>query len=152
MNIKSISLTVDQGLVRAVITTPANESDITHHLEDVVKKSGIDKGFRVRADKGYSIAGNREFLKSNGLKDGIMYKTVKNKSLTCHQQKFNKIVSQTPFKVERTFGGMIRWVKTGITRYLGKDKTHTQHLMESIAYNLYRSPGIVASNANIAIK
>jgi IS5 family transposase len=31
-----------QGLVRAVITTPANESDIVH-LEDVVKKRGLIK-------------------------------------------------------------------------------------------------------------
>jgi IS5 family transposase len=143
--------TDDQGLVRAVITTPANESDIVH-LEDVVIKAGIDKGSRVRADKGYSSAGNREFLKSNGLKDGIMYKAVKNKPLTTHQQKFNKIVGQTRFKVERTFAGITRWFKTGITRYLGKAKTHTQHLMEAIAYNLYRSPGIIVSNANLTAK
>lgn len=143
--------TDDQGLIRAVITTPANESDMLH-LEDVVKKAGIDKGSRVRADKGYSSAGNRESLKSNGLKDGIMYKAVRNKPLTGHQQKFNKIVSQTRFKVERTFAGITRWFKTGIARYLGKSKTHTQHLMEAIAYNLYRSPGIVVSNAVLTIK
>jgi hypothetical protein len=61
-----------------------------------------------------------------------MYKAVRNKPLTGHQVKFNKIVSQTRFKVERTFGGIFRWFKTGLARYVGKDKTHTQHLMEAI--------------------
>lgn len=128
--------TDDQGLVRAVITTAANESDIVH-LEDMIKKAGVEKGSRVRADKGYCSAGNRDFLKSNGLKDGIMHKAVRNKPLTGHQIKFNKIVSQTRYKVERTFPGITRWFKTGITRYAGRDKTHAQHLMEAIAYNLY---------------
>ena len=104
-----------QGLVIAVITTPANESDIVH-LEDVIERAGIEKGSRVRADKGYSSASNRKYLKSNGLKDGIMHKAVKNKPLSNHQVKFNKIVGQTRFKVERTFGGIVRWYKTGITR------------------------------------
>ena len=143
--------TDDQGLVIAVITTPANESDIVH-LEDVVDKAGIEKGSRVRADKGYSSASNRNYLKSNGLKDGIMQKAVKNTPLNHHQVRFNKIVSQIRYKVERTFGSIARWFKAGIARYVGKEKTHTQHLMEAMAYNLYRSPGIVMSNANLLAK
>ncbi len=143
--------TDDQGLIRAVITTAANESDIVH-LEDVVKKASVEKGSRIRADKGYCSESNRNYLKNNGLKDGIMYKALRNKPLNGHQIKFNKIVSQTRFKVERTFGGISRWFKTGIARYVGKDKTHTQHLMEAIAYYLYRSPGIIVSNANLSAK
>lgn len=140
-----------QGLVLAVITTPANESDMVH-LEDVVKKAGLKKGSRVRADKGYCSESNRKYLTSEGLKDGIMHKAVKNKALNNHQLKFNKIVSQVRFKVERTFAGITRWFKAGMTRYVGKEKTHTQHLMEAIAYNLYRSPGIVMFNANLLAK
>jgi IS5 family transposase len=30
---------------------------------------------------------------------------------------------------------------------MGLAKTHTQHLMEAIAYNLYRAPGIAVKNA-----
>lgn len=143
--------TDNQGLVRAVITTAADECG-TRHLEDVIKKAGIDKGTRVRADKGYGSESNRTYLKNNGLKDGLMYKAVRNKPLTNHQQRFNKIASQTRFKVERTFGGTTRWFKTGATRYVGQAKTHTQHLLEAIAYNLYRSPGIVVSNAKLSAK
>ena len=140
--------TENQGLVLAVVTTPANESDIVH-LEDVVAKAGIAKGSRVRADKGYSSASNRKYLLDNGLKDGIMYKAVKGKPLTNTQTRFNKIVSKTRYKVERTLGGISRWFRGGIARYVGLAKTHTQHLMEAMAYNLYCSPRIVMSNGNL---
>ncbi|MEO9022941.1 MAG: IS5 family transposase [Ginsengibacter sp.] len=138
--------TDEQGMVTAIITTSANESDIVH-LTDVVSKVDLKRGSRVRADKGYSSKSNRDFLKDHQLKDGIMYKAARNKVLTSHEQRFNKIVSKVRYKIERTFGGTQRWFKTGIARYVGKAKTHTQHLMEAMAYNLYRSPGIVASNA-----
>ena len=82
---------------RAVITTPANESDIVH-LEDVIERVGIEKGSRSRADKGYCSQGNRNYLKANELKDGIMYKAVRNKPLGIYQLRFNKMVGQTRFK------------------------------------------------------
>lgn len=144
-------VTDEQGLVVAVVTTSANQSDMIH-LEDVVEKAGLNKGSRVRADKGYCSKSNRNYLKEKGLKDGIMHKASKGKVLTNHQTKFNTIVSKVRYKVERTFGGMRRWFSAGTARYLGKAKTHTQHLMEAMAYNLYRSPGIVMSNANLSAK
>ena len=144
-------VTDEQGLVVAVVTTSANESDIVH-LEDVVEKAALKKGARVRADKGYCSKSNRNYLNEKGLKDGIMHKAVKGKVLTNHQVKFNTIVSKVRYRVERTFGGMSRWFNTGTARYLGKAKTHTQHLMEAMAYNLYRSPGIVMSNAILSTK
>lgn len=137
-----------QGLVTAIVTTSANESDIVH-LADVIEKAGIEKNSRVLADKGYSSKGNRDYLKSQNLKDAIMHKAVKNKPITNHQQRINKIVSKTRYTIERTFGSMVCWFKAGVARYVGKAKTHTQHLMEAIAYNLYRSPGIVVSNAKL---
>ena len=143
--------TDEQGLVTAIITTAANESDVVH-LEDVVTKANLPKGSRVRADKGYSSESNRQFLKNNKLKDGIMFKAVRNKALNNHQQKFNKIVSRKRYRIERTFGSIKNWFKTGVARYVGKAKTHTQHVMEAIAYNLYRSPGIVMSNACLIAK
>ena len=118
-------------------------------MTDIIEKAGIEKGSRVLADKGYSSKGNRSFLTEHTLKYAIMHKAVKNKPITNHQQKFNKLVSKTRFKIERTFGSMVRWFKAGVARYIGKAKTHPQHLMEAIAYNLYRSPGIVVPNAKL---
>ena len=71
-----------------------------------------------------------------------MRKAARTRALTTIEKKFNKLVSKTRYKVERTFGGMVRWFGAGKARYVGLAKMHTQHLIESIAYNLYRTPGI----------
>ena len=139
--------TNDDGLVKAIITTAANESDMLH-LIDVVTKAKTQNGQRVRADKGYSSSRNRAFLKDQKIKDGIMHKAVKNKPLTNQQLKLNKIIGKTRFKIERTFGGIKQWFNGGVAKYIGIAKTHTQHILEAIAYNLYRSPGIAMFNSN----
>jgi len=66
-----------------------------------------------------------------------MHKATKNKVLTVWQIKFNQLISKTRYKAERTIGSMKRWFRAATARYFGLVKTHTQHLMEAIAYNLY---------------
>jgi len=53
------------------------------------------------------------------------------------------LVSKTRYKVERVFGNIKRWFRSAGARYIGLEKTHTQHVMEAIAYNLYRAPNII---------
>ena len=48
--------------------------------------------------------------------------------------------------IERTFGSIRRWFHGGRCRYRGLAKTHTQNILESIAFNLYRTPGIIMSS------
>ena len=97
-----------EGMITAVVTTAANESDM-HHLTDVVYKSKLAKGARVKADKGYASAANRQALKDNGYKDNIMHKAAKNKPLSVWQIRFNQLISKTRYKVERSIGSMKRW-------------------------------------------
>jgi len=127
---KHLCIDEAEGMITAVVTTAANESDI-NHINDVVLKSKLNNGARVKADKGYASAANR-------------HKATKNKALTVWQIKFNQIISKTRYKAERTIGSIKRLVRAATARYVGLAKTHTQHLMEAIAYNLYRSPNIVA--------
>jgi IS5 family transposase len=49
--------------------------------------------------------------------------------------------------LDNLLGSIQRWFRAGTARYMGLAKTHTQHLMEAIAYNLYRAPGIAVKNA-----
>ena len=102
--------------------------------------------FPLKADKGYPSKKNTELLKQRKLKNHILKKAYKNKPLTDLEKKFNKLIGETRFKVERTFGGIKRWFSGGIARYRGIKKMHSQNLMEAMCYNLYRSPGIIASN------
>ena len=144
---KKHHLTDDEGLVVGLVTTTASTNEIAN-LEDVLDSSTIDlpDGIPLKGDKGYQSKNNRNILKKRKLKNHILKKALKNKPLTRWEKKFNKLIGQTRYKVERTFGGIKRWFNGGLARYRGMSKMHTQNLMEAICYNLYRSPGIVASN------
>jgi IS5 family transposase len=85
-------------------------------------------------------------VKNRKVKNRVQHKAFKNKPLTELQKQYNRLISKKRWVVERTFGGMRRWFRTGLARYVGLAKTHTQPLLEAIAYNLYRVPGIIMSN------
>ncbi len=136
--------TDENGLVLGIVTTPANESDIKH-LQDVIDKINPSKGTWVKADKGYKSEENDKYLTKNKLRNHIMKKAQKNKKLTEREQVVNNLISKTRYKIERTFGSIKKWFKSNHARYVGIEKMHTQHLIEAIAYNLYRSPGIIMS-------
>jgi len=140
-------VTDNQGLVIGVLTTTASKNEIAN-LEDALETVNIDlpRDIILKADKGYQSKKNAELLKKRNLKNHILKKAYKNKPLTRWEKKFNKLIGKTRFKVERTFGGIKRWFNGGLARYRGMAKMHTQNLMEAISYNLYRSPGMIASN------
>jgi IS5 family transposase len=144
---KKHHVTDNQGLVLGVLTTTASKNEIAN-LEEVLETVNIElpKDIPLKADKGYQSKKNAELLKKRNLKNHILRKASKNKPLTRWEKKFNKLIGKTRFKVERTFGGIKRWFNGGLARYRGMAKMHTQNLMEAICYNLYRSPGIIASN------
>ena len=147
---KKHHVTDNEGLVIGVLTTTASKNEIAN-LEDVLETVTIDlpKGIPLKADKGYQSKKNAGLLKKRNLKNHILRKAYKNKPLTRWERKFNKLIGKTRFKVERTFGGIKRWFNGGLARYRGIEKMHTQNLMEAMCYNLYRSPGIIASNCKI---
>ena len=145
---KKHHVTDNEGLVIGVLTTTASKNEIAN-LEEVLDTVNIElpEGIPLKADKGYQSKKNAVLLKKRKLKNHILKKAVKNKPLTKWEKRFNKLIGKTRFKVERTFGGIKLWFKGGIARYRGMEKMHTQNLMEALCYNLYRSPGIIASNS-----
>ena len=142
---KKHHVTDNEGLVIGVLTTKASTNEIAN-LEAVLDTADLPKNIPLKADKGYQSKKNAELLEKRKLKNHILKKAYKNKPLTHWEKKFNKLIGKTRFKVERTFGGIKRWFNGGTARYKGIHKMHTQNLMEAISYNLYRSPGIIASN------
>jgi transposase, IS5 family len=136
---KQHTVTNQEGFVLSVHTTPANESD-TKNLKPALDKLKIAPKTPVYTDKGYNSEENDNMLNDKKLKNRIMYKAYKNKSLTEIEKKINQKISQTRYKIERTFGSMQRWFKAGIARYVGLIKTHAQHVIQAICYNLYRQP------------
>ena len=143
---KKHHVTDEEGLVLGVVTTTASTNEIAN-LEDVLDSADLPSDIPLKADKGYQSKKNEALLKKRGLKNHILKKAKKNKPLTKWEKRFNKLIGKTRFKVERTFGGIKRWFLGGTAKYRGMEKMHAQNLMEALCYNLYRSPGIVASNS-----
>ena len=145
---KKHHVTDDEGLVLGVLTTTASKNEISN-LEEVLDTVNIElpENIPLKADKGYQSKKNTKLLKQRKLKNHILKKAVRNKPLTKWEKRFNKLIGKTRFKVERTFGGIKLWFRGGVARYRGIEKMHTQNLMEAMCYNLYRSPGIIASNS-----
>ncbi len=139
---KKYVVTTDEGLVLGVHTTAANVHEISN-LEEVLAKASLPKGCKIKADKGYKSKKNDDLLMTKGFKNHIMKKALKSKALTEMEIKLNKIVSKTRYKIERTFGSMVVWFGAGKARYVGLAKTNSQHLMEAIAFHLYRSPKMI---------
>jgi len=136
----------EEGLVLAVHTTTANEHD-SKGLKEIVRKTPKKKMKKgVFADKGFKVPNNDILLKNRIIKNRIQHKAYRNRPLTTWEIRFNKLISKQRYKVERTFGGMVRWFGAGKARYVGITKTHSQHVIQAIAYNLYRSPGIIMAN------
>lgn len=135
-----------EGLVLGVLTTPANVNEITN-LQEVLATADLPDNIYVYGDKGYRSEKNEALLNEQKLKSRILHKAKKGKPLTEREKLRNKLIGKTRFKVERTFGGIKRWFNSSCARYKGLLKMHTQNLMEAIAYNLYRSPGIIMSKA-----
>jgi IS5 family transposase len=127
-----------------VHTTPANTHD-SPHLGNCLNKVKLPQNSRVLADKGYCVQANEVLLRSRGLRSGIQRKAYSNKPLTHREKQYNKLVGKVRYKIERVFGSIKRWFGGLKALYVGLRKTHGQHVLEAIAYNLYRLPGIIMS-------
>ena len=137
----------ENGMILGVHTTTANEHDSKGLSPLLDKLAGEDLKGGVFADKGYKVPENDGLLKEKKVKNRLMHKAYRNRPLTRWQVVFNKLVSKTRWVVERTFGSIKKWFGGGKARYIGLRKTHTQHVLQAIAYNLKRSPGILMSNS-----
>jgi IS5 family transposase len=129
------------GLVLGIHTTSAKEHE-TKELGKVIDKQDLLPGIELLADKGYSSRENEKLLRSKGLKCRIQRKKEKGKEKSPWIGLYNKLIGKRRYKVERVFGSIKRWFSGGVARYVGLAKTHSQHLLEGLCYNLYRAPNI----------
>ena len=123
------------SLVLSVVTSTAKDHD-SKYLGSCLSKVELPPRSEVLADKGYYGSPSEEILKKKGLKSRIQSKAVRGKPLSYWSKKRNKVISKERYKIERIFGGIKRWFKSGYSRYLGTMKTHSQHVIEAISYNL----------------
>lgn len=137
----SVVTTDANGLINKATTHSANDSEMTH-FEENIKQANNHKGVRVLYDKGVASQANSEVLKAQKLRDGIMRKKPKGKTMSHWNKLRNKAISNRRFVVERTFGTLKRTYGLASARYIGLEKVASEVNLKAIAYNLTRAANV----------
>jgi IS5 family transposase len=124
---------VDQGsgLIRAVITTPANINDTTP-ADDLI--CGDEAA--VYGDKAYYTHARHAQLKEARIKDRFMRRPNRYYPLKAGQKRFNNMVGRERAAVETTFATLKRRMGLARARYVGLAKVTGQVLLNAMAFNL----------------
>lgn len=120
------------GLIRSVITTPANVNDTT-------PADGLIRGDeqRVWADAAYHTHARLARLKAEGRKARIARRPNKHHpELPARLKRYNRLIARRRAAVETTFATLKQRMKLGMIRYVGLAKASGQVLMAAIAFNM----------------
>jgi len=122
------------GLIRAVITTPANVND-TVPADDLV--CGDER--EVLADAAYHTHARVAALKARGIKPRIMRRPNKHHPvLPPRLRRYNRLIARRRAAVETTFATLKRRMGLSAIRYRGLAKAAGQVLIAAIAFNMRR--------------
>lgn len=120
------------GLIRSVITTPANVNDTT-------PADGLIRGDepRVWADAAYHTHARVARLKAEGRKARIARRPNKHHPvLSPRLKRLNRLIARRRAAVETTFATLKNRMKLSRIRYVGLAKASGQVLMAAIAFNM----------------
>lgn len=121
------------GLVRALVTTPANVQEI-----DIAGRLVPADAGTVYADRGYDARRLREDLAARGLGCGIMRRGQKGRPLSEAERAANHALSLVRRNVERVFGTMKRSYRMARLRAFSLARNHVDLTLFVIALNLRR--------------
>ena len=133
---------VDQGsgLIRSVITTPAN-------VNDTVPADALIRGDEraVWADAAYDTHSRRARLKAEGKKPRIVRRPNKHHpELPPRLQRYNRLIARRRAAVETTFATLKNRMRLQAIRYIGLAKAEAQVLLAAMAFNMRRWAAITA--------
>ena len=128
------------GLIRAVLTTPANVNDTTP-ADDLIRG---DEAV-VWADAAYDTHARRARLKAEGKKPRIARRPNRHHpDLPARLKRYNRLIARRRAKVETTFATLKCRMRLTRIRYVGLIKASGQILLASIAFNMRRWATIAA--------
>ena len=122
------------GLIRSVITTPANVNDTT-------AADGLVRGDEgaVFGDAAYHTQARAAALKARGVKARLMRRPNKHHpKLPPRLARYNRLIARRRAAVETTFATMKQRMRLTRIRYLGLAKATGQVLLAAMAFNLRR--------------
>ena len=122
------------GLIRGVITTPANVND-TVPADQLIQ--GDEQA--VLADAAYHTHARQAALKARGIKPRLMRRPNKHHPvLPPWLKRYNQLIARRRAAVETTFATLKRRMGLGCIRYRGLAKAAGQVLIAAIAFNMRR--------------
>lgn len=122
------------GLIRRVITTPANVND-TVCADQLI--CGDERA--VLGDSAYHTHRREQELKERGIKPLLMRRANKHHpELPPKLKRLNTLIARRRATVETTFATFKRRMGLSIIRYKGLAKAHAQVLIAAIAFNMRR--------------
>jgi len=126
---------VDQGsgIIRSVITTPANVNDTTP-ADDLVRGDET----AVWGDAAYHTHAREAALKAKGVKARLMRRANKHHPLSERLRRYNRLIARRRGQVETTFATLKNRMGLTRIRYVGLAKASAQVLMAAMAFNLRR--------------
>lgn len=122
------------GLIRSVVTTPANVND-TVPADELIR--GDEQA--VLADAAYHTHAREAALKARGIKPRLMRRANKHHpELPPRLQRYNRLIARRRAAVETTFATLKNRMGLGFIRYRGLAKAKGQVLIAAIAFNMRR--------------
>jgi IS5 family transposase len=122
------------GLIRAVITTPANIND-TVPADQLIR--GDEK--QVWADAAYHTHAREAALKARGIKPRLARRANKNHpELPPRLKRYNRLIAHGRAGVETTFATWKRRMRLTAIRYIGLRKAAAQITLVAMAFNMRR--------------
>lgn len=122
------------GLIRTVVTTPANVNDTT-------PADGLIRGDErvVWGDAAYHTHARERSLKERGVKPRLMRRANKHRpELPPRLARYNRLIARRRAAVETTFATLKRRMGLAAIRYVGLTKAAAQVTMAALAFNLRR--------------
>lgn len=129
-----VGVDLGSGIVRRVITTPAN-------VNDTVPADALicDDEASVLADAAYHTRARERRLRQQGIKPRLMRRANKHHpQLPPRLVRYNRLISRRRAAVETTFATWKRRMGLTAIRYIGLKKAAAQILLVAIAFNLRR--------------
>lgn len=128
------------GLIRTVVTTPANVNDTTP-ADELIR--GDERN--IWADAAYDTHARRARLKAQGMKPRIARRPNKHHpELPPRLKRYNQLIARRRAAVETTFATLKCRMKLNLIRYIGLAKASAQVTMAAIAFNMRRWAAITA--------
>lgn len=136
-----IRTTEGKGFIQHIEVEPANVSELKQ-LDSLTKKMSSKI---LYGDKGYACEENNRLLSQRKIKNRVMFKAARNRSLTKKQKLFNRLVSKKRFIVEQAFGTLKRRFQFTRASYFGLEKVKGQFYLKAMCFNLLKAMNLCFS-------